>query len=66
MKHFEYTLSTFPKNNESENFKKYAMNLLVKEIERVLNGENKEVEKRYKYFVDYYIIHESIFENILI
>ena len=53
MKHFEYTLSTFPKNNESENFKRYAMNLLVKEIERVLNGENKEVEKRYKYFVDY-------------
>ena len=65
MKHFEYTLSTFPHNNESENFKKYAMNLLVKEIERVLNGENKEVEKRYKYFVDYIIIHESIFENIL-
>jgi hypothetical protein len=29
------------------------MNLLVKEIERVLSGENKEVEKRYKYFVDY-------------
>ena len=53
MKHFEYTLSTFPHNKESENFKKYAMNLLVKEIERVLNGENKEVEKRYKYFVDY-------------
>ena len=53
MKHFEYTLSTFPHNNESENFKKYAMNLLVKEIERVLNGENKEVEKRYRYFVDY-------------
>jgi len=53
MKHFEYTLSTFPQNNESEKFKKYAGSLLNKEIERVQNGENKEVEKRYKYFVDY-------------
>jgi hypothetical protein len=61
MKHFEYTLSTFPKNIESENFKKYALNLLVKEIERVLNGENKEVEKRYKYFVDY-----TLFLNLLL
>ena len=53
MKHFEYTLSSFPQNNESEKFKKYAYSLLNKEMERVQNGENKEVEKRYKYFVDY-------------
>lgn len=53
MKHFEYSLSYFPQNNESEKFKKYACSLLNKEIERVQNGENKEVEKRYKYFVDY-------------
>ncbi|HEX7142423.1 MAG TPA: hypothetical protein VF222_08095 [Nitrososphaeraceae archaeon] len=53
MKHFEYTLSTFPQNRESEKFKKYARSLLYKEIERVQNGENKEVDKRYKYFVDY-------------
>jgi hypothetical protein len=53
MKHFEYTLSSFPQNNESEKFKKYAYSLLKKEMERVQNGENKEVEKRYKYFVDY-------------
>ena len=52
-KHFEYSLSSFPQNNESEKFKKYAYSLLNKEIERVQNGENKEVEKRYKYFVDY-------------
>lgn len=53
MKHFEYSLSSFPQNTESEKFKKYASSLLNKEIERVQNGENKEVEKRYKYFVDY-------------
>jgi hypothetical protein len=53
MKHFEYTLSTFPQGKESEKFKKYACNLLNKEIEKVQNGENKEVEKRYKYYVDY-------------
>ena len=53
MKHFEYTLSTFPNTKESENFKTFASILLNKEIERVQNGENKEVEKRYKYFVDY-------------
>jgi len=53
MKHFEYTLSTFPHTNESEKFKTFAYILLNKESERVQNGENKEVEKRYKYFVDY-------------
>jgi hypothetical protein len=53
MKHFEYTLSTFPQGQESEKFRKYAYNLLNKEIEKVQNGENKEVEKRYKYYVDY-------------
>lgn len=53
MKHFEYTLSTFPNTSESDNFKQYAKNLLKKEIEKVENGENKEVEKRHKYFVSY-------------
>jgi hypothetical protein len=53
MKQFEYTLSTFPQGKESEKFKQYACNLLNKEIEKVQNGENKEVEKRYKYYVDY-------------
>jgi len=53
MKHFEYTLSTFPNTAESDNFKQYAKTLLKTEIERVEKGENKEVEKRHKYFVDY-------------
>ena len=53
MKHFEYTLSTFPDTSESHKFKQFAKNLLKNEIEKVGKGENKEVERRYKYFVNY-------------
>jgi predicted ATP-dependent endonuclease of OLD family len=53
MKHFEYTLSTYPKTTESDQFRQYALNNLKTEIENVLAGNNKEVERRYKYYVDY-------------
>ncbi len=53
MGHFEYTLSTFPEGPEIEQFKDYARKSLQREIEKVLQGDNKEVEKRYKYYVDY-------------
>ncbi len=53
MKHFEYTLSTFPQSPMAENFRAYASKKLQDEITRVATGENKEVEKRYKYYVDY-------------
>jgi len=53
MEHFEYTLSTFPKAPEIDEFRDYARKILRIEIEKVLEGNNKEVEKRYKYFVDY-------------
>jgi hypothetical protein len=53
MKHFEYTLSFFPDNERGNIFKIYAHNLLEKEINSVLTGNNKEVEKRYKYFLSY-------------
>ncbi|MGH9952749.1 MAG: hypothetical protein ACRD5J_14075 [Nitrososphaeraceae archaeon] len=52
MNHFEYTLSTFPNSPESEKFKKRARELLQKESMLVLQGDNKEVEKRYNYFVN--------------
>ena len=52
MKHFEYTLSTFPETEEGNKFKNYALDLLKREIDNVLSGNNKEVEKRYKYFID--------------
>lgn len=51
MGHFENTLSTFPNNPEGEKFKKHSRDLLQKETKAVLNGDNKEVEKRYNYFV---------------
>lgn len=53
MKHFEYTLSTFPHSSEGEGFRVYATKLLNREIEKVISGNNKEVERRYKYYVEY-------------
>ena len=54
MRHFESTLSTFPqKTPEAEKFQEHARKSLESEISKVLAGENKDVEKRYKYYVDY-------------
>jgi hypothetical protein len=53
MKHFEYTLGTFPNTPAANEFRERARGNLENEIRHVLAGENKEVEKRYKYFVDY-------------
>ncbi len=53
MKHFEYTLSVFPQTPEAHQFRNYAKQILESEIKNVLLGNNKEVEKRYKYYVDY-------------
>jgi hypothetical protein len=52
MNHFEYTISTFPDSPEGKNFKKHARELLLKECILVHKGDNKEVEKRYNYFVN--------------
>jgi hypothetical protein len=51
MNHFQYSLSKFPENEETERFRDYANNRLQAEAKKVLEGDNKEVEKRYKYFV---------------
>lgn len=53
MKHFEYTLASFPQNPASDLFRDQVKKSLEREITRVLAGENKDVEKRYKYYVDY-------------
>lgn len=53
MRHFEYTLSAFQKTPEADIFREQAKKALEVEIERVLLGKNKEVERRFKYFVDY-------------
>ena len=53
MKYFEYTLATFPQTPTADQFRERAKKSLENEITKVLAGENKEVEKRYKYYVDY-------------
>lgn len=52
MHHLNYTLSTFPNSPEGEKFKTHTKNLLDKETKLVLKGYNKEVEKRYNYFMN--------------
>ena len=53
MRHFEHSLSTFPQTQEADQLREYSMGILESEIREVLSGNNKEVEKRYKYYVDY-------------
>lgn len=53
MRHFEYTLSFYPNTEKGNNFKIYTKKLLEEEIDSVLKGNNKEVEKRYKYLLNY-------------
>ncbi len=53
MEHFEYTLAAFPQTPAADQFREHAKKSLENEITRVLAGENQEVEKRYKYYVDY-------------
>jgi hypothetical protein len=53
MRHFEYTLATFPKTSAGDQFREYATKSLEREISIVLAGNNKDVEKRYKYYVTY-------------
>ncbi|MDQ4101175.1 MAG: hypothetical protein M3115_03185 [Thermoproteota archaeon] len=53
MKHFEYTLASFPQTVAGDRFREQARKSLYREIAKVLAGENKDVEKRYKYYVDY-------------
>lgn len=53
MKHFEYTLASFPQTAAADQFREQTRKSLEKEIAKVLAGENRDVEKRYKYYVDY-------------
>ena len=53
MGHFEYTLASFPQSSAADQFREHARTSLERETAKVLAGENKDVEKRYKYYVDY-------------
>ena len=53
MSHFEFTLSAFPQSSGADKFRAHVRAALEDEVSKVTKGENKEVEKRYRYFVDY-------------
>jgi hypothetical protein len=53
MKQFDYSLSKFPDTEEGNKFREYAKSLVKIEIDKVREGNNKEVEKRYKYYTEY-------------
>lgn len=54
MRHLEHTLATFTQQTpEAARFVGHVKKELDAEVARVLGGQNKDVEKRYKYFVDY-------------
>jgi hypothetical protein len=54
MKHFEHTLSNYyPDSAQKEQLTEYVKRGLQKTIHSVKIGNDKEVERRYRYYVDY-------------
>ena len=51
MKIFEYLLATYPPGPDTDRLKELVKRILAKEIEKVLKGDNKDVEKRHKHYV---------------
>ncbi len=51
MRQFEYLLATFPQGPETDKLKDLVKKSLAREIEKVLEGNNNEVERRHKHYV---------------
>ena len=51
MKIFEYLLATYPPGPDTDGLKELVKRILAKEIEKVLKGDNKDVERRHKHYV---------------
>jgi len=51
MRQFEYLLATYPHGPETEKLKDLVKKSLAREIEKVLKGDNKDVERRHKHYV---------------
>ena len=49
----EPLFDSYPENAEFEDMRKYIRFRKEKEFKNVLSGDNKEVEKRYKRYLDY-------------
>ena len=52
MKQFEYLLATYPQCPETDKLKELVRKSLDRERERVLQGSNNDVERRYKHYVE--------------
>ena len=52
MKQFEYLLATYPQCLETDKLKELVKKSLDSEIEKVLQGNNNDVERRYKHYVE--------------
>jgi hypothetical protein len=52
MRQFEYLLATYPQCLEKDELKDLVKKSLAREIERVLKGNNSDVERRHKHYVD--------------
>jgi hypothetical protein len=51
MRHYHHTLESFANTPKYEDLKNYVNSSLNAMIDQVLKGENKEVEKRYSYYM---------------
>ena len=52
MKQFEYLLATYPQCLETDKLKEHVRKSVDNEIERVLQGNNNDVERRYIHYVE--------------
>jgi hypothetical protein len=52
MKQFEYLLATYPQCLETDKLQELVKKSLDTEIEKVLQGNNNDVERRYKHYVE--------------
>jgi len=52
MKQFEYLLATYPQCLETDKLKELVRKSLDREIEKVRQGNNNDVERRYKHYVE--------------
>ena len=46
-----YLLATFPPSHETDYLKELVKKSLAREIEKVIKGDNKDVERRHKHYV---------------
>lgn len=51
MKIFEYLLATYPHGPDTDTLKEFVKKILAREIQKVLKGDNKDVERRYNHYV---------------